>query len=640
MPHLVKPFSFVIPILLLILGGAHAFAQTPASFPIIDPNTIASDDTCKLANSDPVYTGAQFSLDGKMKEFINSGEIESVSREVIYGFWIRPEDCTIPAIGVSEIKFCFDYVPLTPDAVNSKDLRGKPRTDCNMQTLSANAQVQLGAFLFRARTIDNAFICAEYFSNSTWITMGCRALKEVDFDVDATLKKLAGSCYVGEGCYSTASRHTKNILPFSSVLVQCFQETLYKVFVVDTAVTGECNGRTNLFYELKNGVKKTITALLTLYVIFFGIKIVLGHEPPEDEEVFVFIVKFILVAYFTLGDGVRDDLYPAFINAATSLSQMMFDAGGAPGLCKFTDYKPGYENIALWDAFDCRVLFYLGVYNSATVDALVLGGGAAVLAAFTPPVFALLLPLLLGFQILPLAFLIIFCVFLVSVGFFVIHTYIMALFGITLLMFVSPLFIPLVLFKVTKSYYDAWLKLAISFTLQPMVLFAFLAMMMSVVDTIYYADCQFTDKPLTIAGKDFHFFMINLDNASAACKDSFGFRMNSIARDIFNGEGVQTFDAFLFKFRILQPVGTGGDMLGGLFKLCIFLFFFYHIAQMVIKLCQELTGSITLRNDGEKAVKLIDDAARAVKNYASSKAGNLGGAGKSGGDGGTTKRKL
>ena len=60
--------------------------------------------------------------------------------------------------------------------------------------------------------------------------------------------------------------------------------------------------------------------------------------------------------------------------------------------------------------------------------------------------------------------------------------YIAGYLGLAVMMMVSPLFIPMVLFQSTKVYFDKWVKLIISFALQPIIILVFVALTISAVD--------------------------------------------------------------------------------------------------------------------------------------------------------------
>jgi type IV secretory pathway VirB6-like protein len=61
-------------------------------------------------------------------------------------------------------------------------------------------------------------------------------------------------------------------------------------------------------------------------------------------------------------------------------------------------------------------------------------------------------------------------------------TYIAGYLGIAVMVIVSPLFIPLVLFRETKVYFDKWVKLMISFALQPVLMLVFITFSLAAMD--------------------------------------------------------------------------------------------------------------------------------------------------------------
>lgn len=60
--------------------------------------------------------------------------------------------------------------------------------------------------------------------------------------------------------------------------------------------------------------------------------------------------------------------------------------------------------------------------------------------------------------------------------------YIAGYIGIAILMIFAPLFVPMVLFQATRSYFDKWMKMIISFSLQPVIVLVFVAFTISAVD--------------------------------------------------------------------------------------------------------------------------------------------------------------
>jgi hypothetical protein len=61
-------------------------------------------------------------------------------------------------------------------------------------------------------------------------------------------------------------------------------------------------------------------------------------------------------------------------------------------------------------------------------------------------------------------------------------TYIAGYIGIAFMIIISPLMIPLVLFQRTKEYFDKWVKLLISFSMQPVLMLLFISLTITAVD--------------------------------------------------------------------------------------------------------------------------------------------------------------
>ena len=76
---------------------------------------------------------------------------------------------------------------------------------------------------------------------------------------------------------------------------------------------------------------------------------------------------------------------------------------------------------------------------------------------------------------------------------FAIQVYLGSLIGIAILVFISPLFIPMVLFEPTKKYFQGWLDAMIAFAMYPVVLFGFLALMLVTMDVFYWGEPRVGD---------------------------------------------------------------------------------------------------------------------------------------------------
>ena len=66
--------------------------------------------------------------------------------------------------------------------------------------------------------------------------------------------------------------------------------------------------------------------------------------------------------------------------------------------------------------------------------------------------------------------------------------------GVILLIYVSPLTITCALFERTKGIFENWWKQMLGFILQPMILFAYLGLMLTVFDNLFIGDARFDEQ--------------------------------------------------------------------------------------------------------------------------------------------------
>lgn len=139
------------------------------------------------------------------------------------------------------------------------------------------------------------------------------------------------------------------------------------------------------------------------------------------------------------------------------------------------------RSMQLWDTIDCKLAKYLGFGanpDSPTTPQLLLIGFAS-LIPFGP----------IGPMGMVVTFLtVIFLMFVIFVVIRVVHIYIISFISLVLLVYISPLVIPMILFNYTKSSFDAWFKQMVAYSVQPIILFAFLAFMFAIFDSIVFGD--------------------------------------------------------------------------------------------------------------------------------------------------------
>ncbi len=148
-----------------------------------------------------------------------------------------------------------------------------------------------------------------------------------------------------------------------------------------------------------------------------------------------------------------------------------------------TDYYPGtsiarnrdMSYMRLWDEVDCKFMKYLGVgdyqANHGAPGMLLLGIAMFFTNAMGIPVFIIMIGFLL---------------FFVSLIIRICHIFIMASIAVSLLLYIAPIVIPSVLFNFTKGSYDRWYKQVLAYSLQPIIMFAFMAFLFAAFDTVIF----------------------------------------------------------------------------------------------------------------------------------------------------------
>ena len=313
---------------------------------------------------------------------------------------------------------------------------------------------------------------------------------------------------------------------FSAPIVQCIKETMYNLFK-NTAGHSKCvdgtygdrdnvcrntEGQENYIlnadgFQFKAGnrvksvsmfemiqvrLKTIITGVLVLSVAFLGFKILLGKFDFENKkEIMVYIFKIAFVIYFVNGDAWKNIFFDGIYNGSNEISRIFFkiSSNNTNDKCNFgamynvtndqlmrtlVVYPPNKEYLMIWDTLDCKIMEYLNYgpgFSSSSIFNFIVGsfvsGGIGLMFALSV--------MIVGF-------------FMILVVIRAIHIFVSSAIAIIIYVFVSPIIIPLVLFERTKSIFDAWLSHLMSFTLQPIILFSYIAIFVTLCDQIFYGN--------------------------------------------------------------------------------------------------------------------------------------------------------
>jgi hypothetical protein len=234
-----------------------------------------------------------------------------------------------------------------------------------------------------------------------------------------------------------------------------------------------------------NGVLVTITtfvstifyAMATLAIAFWGATMAMGKRGASLRDASALAVKLILLGLFFHGltGGIYSGgLFGAVLDFMDEMTSML---SGYMVFSPALDCPPNTDPplLAIWDNVDCAVNNLVGgVFTTYTLDTGILGFLTACLFSNSPVGFFIAI---LGF------FLIVQLLYAVARSLYV---YVTAYMGVAMMMMISPFFLPMMLFSVTRQYFEKWLRVTITFMLQGLFLIVYLVMMLAAFDQIVY----------------------------------------------------------------------------------------------------------------------------------------------------------
>ncbi len=222
----------------------------------------------------------------------------------------------------------------------------------------------------------------------------------------------------------------------------------------------------------------------------------------------------------------------------------------------------------IWERVDCIIASYTGI-RQLTKDGKKIPFDDIAVGPYDPGIKISLMPtvIVMGLLFTPLGpFLLITFVgpVLLMMAAFIqaVIVYLTSLIVVTFLGIIGPIIIPMLLFKSTRQGFSLWVQMLIAYTLQPMILFAFLAFMLVVIDTTLYGSSPPTVEigappheitfPLSSADIDELAAMLNAGNPAQLAADT-GIDVNKITAaltDLGNGVAADKVIPALFEFPV------------------------------------------------------------------------------------------
>lgn len=310
---------------------------------------------------------------------------------------------------------------------------------------------------------------------------------------------------------------------FSAPIAQCVKETLENVFYNKaghskcfdaseyplsngTCVSGNYahNGSfsfqkgnpvkaVSFFSNLQNTLQDTVKMILTLSIMFFGIKILVAHNASEikKSDLIMYCIKIGLVMYFATGDAWQNFFFDGVYNTSTTLSEIVFHVEStmpdnkkdgcqfdAATLGPINQYPNGKNYLSMWDTLDCKIARYLGFGPEASTANI---AGMIFAGLFVGPygIYFVLGLMFFGFTFLAMTIR-------------ALHIFLSSAISIIIMVYISPVIIPMVMFPKTAGMFKSWLTNLISFCIQPMILFAYIAIFIVVFDSTMIGSATFS----------------------------------------------------------------------------------------------------------------------------------------------------
>lgn len=384
------------------------------------------------------------------------------------------------------------------------------------------------------------------FPSDLVVKAGCVTHKASAEQVKPDRRKSPG--YPGS-CYADTNRiASQTYFSVFGRAADCFQ-SVFEYMMFNRIGTDPLSNMKS-YSQFSAGMRNVVIVALVIYAVLFGIKIVSSPERQKFKDFMSFFLKMALVSYFSVGfntssnvnfNGIKDVVVPTLIGqigrltyVATSATHRLVDNKKSYGLCEFNLAKYDHTRLvyASFDPIDCRLTNYLGSFidllNPTNIDPL-----NQVNAVFGNEILAkiiLAIPILVWkvFIInLPITIaLIIFIAAFISVVMHYVVCHILCIMFVLFLLYFAPIMVPLVLFQGARQYFDAWLRLLISFALQPIILIIIIAIIMSLSDNALFRGCTFEriEKNTPSLGRTIYTF--KPDNSSRdgehECKHSIG----------------------------------------------------------------------------------------------------------------------
>jgi type IV secretion system protein VirB6 len=468
---------------------------------------------------------------------------------------------------------------------------------------------------------------------------------------------------VADSC--SRSESSQSLFSFTGPAVECLTDTLHHVFFDPQP---DCVGGTDInlsflasFSSFQESLKITVRALLILYTMGYGITLMMNPNKLSAEGVVMFVLKMMLVGYFSVGwgpayfdskgmrqthSGMLEWGLPILTQMTSDLASIAFSSGnGSRGICEFDNshYPAGKGYFGLWDRIDCKLGAYLVVkkiygfgflgsrnfangYNEISTPqrdntdriGSFDSNGSPARSSSQIGVSVIMFLLLIGGNIIVVIGLIYFFCIVIALILGFVSLYTVCLVTLHVLIYMSPVFVPMALFQRTKTYFDSWLKITLSCALQPMVVAGFIAFVMNMYDDVFFGGCEFRRHDYSNGIRFFSTFEPRLPQGDyTSCTTTPGFMIISYVL----GYGWSDYGAIFF------TIDYAKDELNLLANTCLLIVFSYIMGFFldgVYSLASDLTGGLNVSSVALNMKNIARGMQNAINSGASKLADKIG----------------
>ncbi len=228
-------------------------------------------------------------------------------------------------------------------------------------------------------------------------------------------------------------------------------------------------------------ISKAITAVLLLGVVVYGMMMAAGMVEKINRDSVVLLIKIACISYFVVNTQM---LYEMFLVIIDSLATQVFSFSSTTSVL-----GPCMAKASIWERMDCMIDSVIGIKVSSITSSNFQGfnqelGGEMLQRGMIGTFFQLMKSSSFGVVLGLMGFFFIYAMLFYLVR--VLFAFLMSFMSLTFLMIIGPIFIPLVMFRVTKQYFDKWVRLIIASCLQPILLVAFVTFGIAVLDLVMF----------------------------------------------------------------------------------------------------------------------------------------------------------